>query len=495
MTDQHKLHPLAMLLFFFKIIKNSIWLVISGAIFIGSFDINELLPDQLQASPVMFVSLFLLVIIIVFGFISWLKWQRLRYMIHPDALQITQGIIVRHDRTIKTKNIHSMNVNQHIFHQVFNLANLKIETAGSDVNVDGELKAIDFELARRLKYQFTNDLPLDDVTAFAAPHRLEDDKEDWRSSIYRLLAAGATTGRIGTLLAIAFVLPTELSSYLPADIYQASELWVLKQSIVVWVILVTLYLIFMIAIGVVSFMLKYGQFTLRREGDYLIVKHGLIEKKETQLHINRIQAITFKQNLFRMPFGWYGCYVDFAGGEFDAKAEGRLLLYPLLRRREVTPFLKQWLPEYDLEDMALERTESISYFYRMIRFSLLVLIPSSIFFFFYVRWWLILTIASLLFVRAGCYYFEYRLKGYATRGAVLRLEYLYRFSRCLTLVKRKHMLELNRIETPVMKKLQVCHLKFAVMNNFVGQHFNYRWISESQMNKLTDWFHKKNNER
>lgn len=493
MTKQHKLHPLAILLFFLKLMKDSIWLVISGAIFIGSFDVNTLLPERFHTSSVIFVLIFILVIILVFAGISWFKWHRFRYMVHPDALQITQGIIVRHDRTIKTKNIHSMNVNQHIFHQVFNLAHLKIETAGSDVNVDGELKAIDLELARRLKYQFTNDLPLDDVTASPTSRLLEDDKDDWHSSIFRLLAAGMTTGRIGTLLAIAFVLPTELSSYLPEDIYQASESWVLKQSLVVWVVLMTLYLMFMIAIGVVSFMLKYGQFTLRREGDYLIVKHGLIEKKETQLHINRIQAITFKQNLFRMPFGWYGCYVDFAGGEFDAKAEGRLLLYPLLKQQEVTPFLKKWLPEYDLEDMALERTEGLSYFYRMIRFSLLVLISSSAFFFFYVRWWLILAVVSLLIVRAGYYYFEYRLKGYATSGAVLRLDYLYRFSRCLTLVKRKHMLELNRIETPVMKRLEVCHLKFAVMNNFIGQHFKYRWISVAQMNELTEWFHKKNN--
>lgn len=492
MTKQHKLHPLAILLFFLKLMKDSVWLVISGVIFIGSSDINTLLPERFHTSSVIFVLIFILVIILVFAGISWFKWHRFRYMIHPDALQITQGIIVRHDRTIKTKNIHSMHVNQHIFHQVFNLANLKIETAGSDVNVDGELKAIDLELARRLKYQFTNDLPLGDITALTTSLLMEDDKEDdWHSSIYRLLAAGVTTGRIGTLLAIAAVIPSELSSYLPEDIYQASESWVLKQSMVVWIVLVSVYIAMMIAVGVISFLLKYGRFSLHREGDFLVVKHGLIEKKETQLHIKRIQAITFKQNLFRMPFGWSGCYVDFAGGEFDAKSEGRLLLYPLLRRREVNTFLKQCVPEYDMKDVKLERTDAISYFYRMVRFSLLILIPSIIGFFFYVRWWLILAVVSLLIGRGVFYYLEYRLKGYAIREAVLRLDYLHRFSRSQTLVKRKHMLELNRIETPAMKKLQVCHLKFAVMNNFIGQHFKFSWISILQMKIITEWFTKK----
>lgn len=472
--------------------KDSVWLVVSGVIFIGSSDINALLPERFHTSSVIFALLFILVIILVFAVISWFKWHRFRYMIHPDALQITRGIIVRHDRTIKTKNIHSMNVNQHIFHQIFNLANLKIETAGSDVNVDGELKAIDLELARRLKYQFTNDLPLGNVTDFTPSHLMEGDKkDDWHSSIYRLLAAGVTTGRIGTLLAIAAVIPSELSNYLPEDIYQASESWVLKQSMVVWIVLVSVYITMMIAVGVISFLLKYGQFSLHREGDYLVVKHGLIEKKETQLHINRIQAITFKQNLFRVPFGWYGCYVDFAGGEFDAKSEGRLLLYPLLKRREVNTFLKQCVPEYDMKDVKLERTDAISYFYRMVRFSLLILIPSIIGFFFYVRWWLILALVSLLIGRGAFYYLEYRLKGYAIREGVLRLDYLHRFSRSQTLVKRKHMLELNRIETPAMKKLQVCHLKFAVMNNFIGQHFKFSWISVLQMKIITEWFTKK----
>jgi len=60
-------------------------------------------------------------------------------------------------------------------------------------------------------------------------------------------------------------------------------------------------------------------------------------------------------------------------------------LYPLLRRREVNTFLKQCVPEYDMKDVKLERTDAIGYFYRMVRFSLLILIPSIIGFFLFER--------------------------------------------------------------------------------------------------------------
>lgn len=491
MNSFSRLHPLAILMYMFKLFKQSIWLIFSGVLFVGSFDFRPYLPEILHYSSLVMIIIFLLLVLSVFVGISWYRWHRFRYRIYEDAIQIVQGILIRRDRTITTKNIHSMNVNQHIFHQVFNLAELKIETAGSDMNVDGELKAIDERFAHQLKRQFTSGLPLNE----AGFNELDNDygvneSEGWKVSIYRLLIAGLTTGRVGAFLTIALILPSELINLLPEGIYKRSESWILHQSIFTWVLGIALYIAVMVAIGMLSYSMRYGRFTIQREGDYLIVKHGLIEKKETQLHMNRIQAVTFKKNLLRMPFGWYGCYVDFAGGEFDEKTAGRLLLFPLVKRREMSAFIQQFLPEYYANERTYRMTDSLGYFYRLARFTLLVLIISTVGFSFYFRWWLVFVIIIIVTVRGAYYYLDYRIKRHTIEGNVLMLHYLLRLSSCYTLIKRTHMLDLNRIESPAMRKLKLCHLKFTVMNNFVGTTFKYGWFCEKQMREITSWYQK-----
>lgn len=492
MNNFQRLHPLAILLYLLTLCKQSFWLIFSGVLFVGAFDFHPYLPEVLHVSSLVMIILFLLITFSLLGGLSWYRWHRFRYRIYEDAIQIVQGLLIRRDRTIKVKNIHSMNINQHIFHQVFNLAELKIETAGSDLQVDGELKAIDERFAHQLKRQFTAGLPLNEANSNELAHvNAESESGDWKVSIYRLLTAGLTTGRIGALLTVAFILPSELINLLPEGLYEKSESWVLHQPVITWMLGIMFYVSIMIAIGVISYLVTYGRFTLKREGDYLIVKHGLIEKKETQLHMNRIQAVTFKKNLLRMPFGWYGCYVDFAGGEVDEKTAGRQLLFPLVKRRELATFIQQFLPDYYAVNRTYRMTDSLGYFYRFARFTLMIVLVSGVGFYFYFRWWLVFVLFTIIALRGAYYYLDYRIKCYAIQSNVLMFHYLLKLSSCYTLVKRIHMLDFNRIESPAMRKLNLCHLKFTVMNNFLGTTFKYGWFSKKQMYEITQWYQKR----
>jgi putative membrane protein len=59
--------------------------------------------------------------------------------------------------------------------------------------------------------------------------------------------------------------------------------------------------------------LAHAGFTLSREGDFLYVKRGLLERREATIPLARIQAVRISEGVLRQPFGLASLRVESAG--------------------------------------------------------------------------------------------------------------------------------------------------------------------------------------
>jgi putative membrane protein len=97
-------------------------------------------------------------------------------------------------------------------------------------------------------------------------------------------------------------------------------------------------------LAIAGTVLAYTGFTLSREGDFLYIKRGLLERREATIPLARIQAIRVSEGVLRQPFGLAAVRVESAGYGEDAGVS--TMLFPLLPRNEVDEFLTSAVPEF-----------------------------------------------------------------------------------------------------------------------------------------------------
>jgi putative membrane protein len=90
--------------------------------------------------------------------------------------------------------------------------------------------------------------------------------------------------------------------------------------------------------------LAHFGFTLSREGDFLYIKRGLLERREATIPLGRIQAVRVSEGLLRQPFGLASLRVESAGYGEDAGVSA--VMFPLLPFGEVQALLREAAPEF-----------------------------------------------------------------------------------------------------------------------------------------------------
>lgn len=498
MNEMRHVHKLTIILYVFQGIKASAWSLIVLFFLGAGSDLNQLLnlPFTSLQLTLIILGVFLLVLIVF----SWLRWYRMTYQLVNDSITIKHGVFIRHDRTIHKRRIHSINFTQSIFHQVFNLTEVQIETAGSDLEVDAVLKAIPYQEAVALKEKFLNltnthlveeEFPIDGEVEAVDEEQVEEEQpfiKEKKISIYHLLIAGATTGRVGAIFGIVFLLLSEIDNFLSEGDYERVVDWVSAQSIVAYFSLVFLYLLIVIIIGMIGYVNRYGRFSITREGEMLYIERGLIEKKSLSIPVSRIQAVLFKQNLFRMPFSLGAVSVELAGGEKDDKEAMQTVIFPLLRKKEWANFLKELLPEYQEDLSEMNHIPRKSFTFKALRMTIIYFVGIGVVHYFY---------SELVLVKLGVYLFAlmglyllHRIPAFRRSGEQLVMQYfqVVMLSKEVAIVKKKDIQALETQGSRLARLLKLGYLNLSIMNNFLGRQFTLGFLSEEQLEEISEWY-------
>ena len=336
-SEERRLHPAAMLIGAVKTLRRWIGFFAAGgaaAVFSGGMRLS--------------VYLVIGAVIVVVGSAVWgvLSWRATRYWTSGGAFHLSQGVLQKNERTIPLEHVQSVDTVQGIIQRLFRVVEVRIETAGGGATEsDASLSALDREAADLLRGELEG----------TRPEVAEEEEEAGPTVIRRLgtkdlLIAGATSGQIGVALSLVAIGSQFFDNLVSERFFERIYESVAPGSILALVLIALAVGLFAWLLAIGGTILSYAGFTLSREGDFLYIKRGLLEKREATIPLNRIQAVRIVEGVLRQPFGLTLLRVESAGyGAGTENVAVSTTIFPLLPRREAVELLKEAAPEFAVE--------------------------------------------------------------------------------------------------------------------------------------------------
>jgi len=342
--EPRRQHPISILFFIVKIVKDMIYPFIA-------FALSTALRDDVH--PLLFwggVAVFTAAVIVL----GTLAWFRYVYRLAANVMHVEHGLIIRKRLTIPRDRVQSVDTSAGIVQRLFGVQKLVIETAGSR-KPEVVMSAVSAAEAERIRAALVKDVPAaaapggspeirPDAPASAAPPGVGD--VVYRVPTGRILLYSATSGRIFLSLVIIMALYSQVEDWLGNlglfDSVAPEAL--LPSSAADWAKLAAAAFVLIWLLGTAVITVKEYGFTIERHGGKLLIRRGLLERKQFSVAIERIQAIHVHQNLLRRLFGCASVsLVTFASIRNDGQIHS--LLCPLIPMRDLPGLLESFTPE------------------------------------------------------------------------------------------------------------------------------------------------------
>jgi putative membrane protein len=326
-----RLHPVAMLIGAIKTIRR--WI---GAVAIPG--VAAIAGGGLRMQALVFLGIF----VVVAGSALWgfLSWRATTYGVSGGAFVLRGGVLRKNERTIPLEHVQSVDTVQGIIQRVFGVVEVRVETASGGGNQpEASLPALGHAAAEALRREIegSRQEPVEE----AGPVVVR------RLGTRDLLVAGATSGQIGVALSLIAVASQLFDEFLPEDLAERLIATQSPRSLADALVLIPAFGLLAWILAIAGTILAYAGFTLARDGDFLHIRRGFLERREATIPLSRIQAVRISEGVLRQPFGLAMLRVESAGYGEDAGVS--TTLFPLLPRKEAQGLLLDAAPEFAVE--------------------------------------------------------------------------------------------------------------------------------------------------
>jgi putative membrane protein len=333
-SEARHLHPAAMLIAAVRTIRR--WVsafVIPGIALLASRGFS-----MQTVAFIVFGALVAAALASLWGFLSW---RATTYEVSGGAFRLRWGVVQKNERTIPLEHVQSVDTVQGIIQRFFGVVEVRIETAGGGTSEpDASLPALGRAEAEALRREVEGSRrePIEEAAGPVVLRRL---------STRELLIAGATSGQIGVVLSLIAVFSQifdNFGNFISKELVQELFSRVAPSSVGAVVLLALAFGLFAWLLAIAGTVLAHAGFTLSRDGDYLYIKRGLLERREATIPLARIQAVRIVEGVLRQPFGLASLRVESAGyGEASGVST---TLFPLLPRKDAEKLLLDAAPEF-----------------------------------------------------------------------------------------------------------------------------------------------------
>ncbi|KOP81108.1 hypothetical protein AMS59_01300 [Lysinibacillus sp. FJAT-14745] len=415
------------------------------------------------------------------------KWRTFVYWFEDGELRVKYGLFVKKKRYIPFERIQSLNYNEGIFHRLFGLVKVQVETAGSkDRKPEVELTAIHKVAAdaielemRRAKSQVNEQMNdeqslIEEVSAPTIYHM----------SIRDLLILAITSGGIGVVLSGVAAIISQLSDIIPYEeiFHELADFAKFGAFLVALAVIFSLIVAWFVSFVIT--LINYYEYTVRIEDEKLIITKGLIEKKRITLPLNRIQAIRIVENPVRQLFGFATVVVESAGGNGGEGNDKKITLFPLIQKQDCLETLEQLFPDINwTSEFIYSPKRARTSFYR-IDFVWLIPIIGACSYFFYPYGLFSLLLIPLTIV-IGIW--QYKSAGYMIDGKQLTMQYRV-FSRITFIMEKKRIQSIETTQTYFQKRKNVMTVKATVMSGMTGMTGNIRSLEQRDAETILSWY-------
>jgi putative membrane protein len=281
------------------------------------------------------------------------EWWRRTYVLEGGALRLEEGVLSRQLRAVPFDRIQQVDLVRKLLHRLLGVATLRVETAGGGSAAEVDLDVVTLAEAQALRSTL---LRATARAAEAGPTGAVDSRAHPGAGSARVLVRLGLgevmlAGITGSRAAAALVVLGPLSQL--GDWFPGLEDWLLARfdpesvtptTPAAFLAVAVLACVVWLGLAALSSVVTDHGFTLARVGDDLVVRRGLLERREAVLPLARLQVVRIEESLLRRALGLAALRLQSAGrtGGHDQTA-GRLAV-PVLRRDQVNRVLGELLP-------------------------------------------------------------------------------------------------------------------------------------------------------
>jgi putative membrane protein len=287
--------------------------------------------------------------VVVLLVVTTLEWLRRTYELEAGALRLEEGVLERKRRVVPFDRIQQVDLVRKPLHRLLGVATLRVETAGgggaAEVDLDvvalGEAQALRSSLLRAKAVAAAAGGDAAEAAAVPAERTL------LRLSLGEVMLAGITGTRAAAALAVLGPL-SQVSDWFP----NLSE-WLLRRvnpeavaptTPAAVIALALLAVVVWLGLAAASSVVTDFGFTLARLGGDLVVRRGLLERREAVLPVARLQVVRVDESLLRRALGLASIRIQSAGRTGGADQTASRLAVPILQRSDVNRVLGELLP-------------------------------------------------------------------------------------------------------------------------------------------------------
>lgn len=482
MTEKKRMHPITIVVSIVKSIKDGIIPLIFGLIFI------------MEKIGLPFFILAILALFIIIVIQNIIRWYRFTYRVEENEVRIEYGLFVKKKRYIPIERIQTINLTAGVFQRLVGVVKVEIETLGSSSDSsEGELTAIPKEDAETLrllvKQEKQKNKKIEEIAEGQEGQEEQGELEETPKQVYKLstkdlVVAAMTSGRVAFIAAVIGGFISQVQDKIPEryveKFYDGVYEQVAQLSVVLIIGLVLFVLFLTWVISIIGTMIRFGGFTVIRTKEDLHISRGLLEKVEVHVPISRIQGVSVSESLLRQPFGLATVQLHLVSAAADDEGSSERALLPIVKKRNVQAFLRDFLPEYyaeyELERVpkrALPRSLFRHLFYQAIVLGLIAyFVP-------YGGYGLLLLLPLAI---QG--YLAYRDRGYVIDGKYCVVQRRSFAHRELSIVELRKIHRVEMQQTYFQKRKQL-----ATYSIYTPEHsFDVVDMEEIEALKIEDWF-------
>jgi putative membrane protein len=284
--------------------------------------------------------------------LAWttLEWLRSTYRVEGGALRLEEGVLARKLRVIPFDRIQQVDLVRKPLHRLLGVATLRVDTAGGGGAAEVDLEVVRLREAQALRSRLLRaraGAAAGGEEAAAAAEAAPPERALLRLSVGEVMLAGIT----GTRAAAVLVVLGPLSQL--ADWFPSLSDWLLRRFnpesvapttpaavLAVAVLAVAVWLGLAAASSVVT---DFG-FTLATAAGDLVVRRGLLERREAVMPTARLQVVRVDESLLRRALGLASIRIQSAGRSGGSDETASRLTIPILPRSAVNRVLGELLP-------------------------------------------------------------------------------------------------------------------------------------------------------
>ena len=256
------------------------------------------------------------------------QWATTLWWVGTDGVHLRRGMFSTSETVIPRARIQALDTSQNPLQRAFGTLQVRVQAAGGGPAAEIVLGAVTPEDARELR------------AAVGLPEPV-DTGERLALGLGGLLLVALTAPQFGVLLPVVAAAATVGDEILFTGLREGWYERLPAGSGLAWGALLVGLTAW--ALSMLAAIAAFGGFAVERDGDRLLVRRGLAQRRVASVPLGRVHAVSVVEGVLRQPFGLVALRLETAG--YRSEPAAAQTLFPLLRARDVDAVLARFVPE------------------------------------------------------------------------------------------------------------------------------------------------------